>query len=121
MGLLNGQSYHSIVKSTAIVKTERIELFMAYEEKKVGTARQHNVIMENRRRLSVSGVEEVDSFDDTEIVAVSSGGNLIIRGSELHIDKLDLEGGELNVTGLISELCYEEVSKGKSLWTRLFK
>ena len=94
---------------------------MAYEEKRSNTQRQHNVIMENRKHLSVSGVDEVESFDELEIVAVTSGGSLIIRGSELHIDKLDLDSGELSITGLITDLCYEEVSKSQSLWARLFK
>lgn len=94
---------------------------MAYEEKKPNTQRAHNVILEGRKRLSVSGVSDVESFDDTEIVAYTSGGNLIIRGSELHIDRLDLENGDLNVTGLVSDLSYEEIAKTSSLWSRIFK
>lgn len=94
---------------------------MAYEEKFPGTQRSHNVIMEGRARLTVSGVEEVESFDEQEIICVTSKGNLIIRGRELHIDKLDLENGDLNVGGLVSELSYEETAQSGSLWSRLFK
>lgn len=94
---------------------------MAYSDKAGTISRVHNVIMEGRARLSVSGVEEVDSFDEAEIVMVTTQGNLIIRGSGLHIDRLSLETGELSVEGLITDLSYEEVGRTGSLWTRLFR
>jgi len=77
--------------------------------------------MEDRSRLSVSGVIDVESFDDRQIVAKTDKGSLIIRGSELHIDKLSLDSGELVVTGLVTDLGYEETAPGGSLWSRLFK
>jgi sporulation protein YabP len=94
---------------------------MLYEEKEKQAARPHNVIMEDRSRLSVSGVIDVESFDDRQIVAKTAKGSLIIRGSELHIDKLSLDLGELVVTGLVTDLGYEETAPGGSLWSRLFK
>jgi sporulation protein YabP len=95
---------------------------MAYEEKNLTVRRPHGVILEGRARLTVSGVEDVESFDDMEIVMQTSAGDLIVRGEGLHIDKLSLDTGELAVTGHITDLCYTEpsVSSG-SLWTRLFK
>ena len=94
---------------------------MLYEEKEKLTAIPHNVILEDRTRLSISGVIDVESFDDRQIVAKTSKGNLILRGNELHIDKLSLDSGELVVTGLITDLGYEEAAPGGSLWSRLFK
>lgn len=94
---------------------------MVYEDKAKGSDRPHNIILEDRERLAVSGVEDVDSFDDRQIVLRTSRGNLILRGSNLHIDKLSLDTGELSVTGLISELGYEETAPSGSLWSRLFK
>jgi len=94
---------------------------MLYEEKEKSAAKPHNVIIEDRTRLSVSGVVEVESFDDRQIVTMTSKGSLILRGTELHIDKLSLETGELVVTGLISDLGYEESAPSGSLWQRLFK
>ncbi|MEG0778786.1 MAG: YabP/YqfC family sporulation protein [Oscillospiraceae bacterium] len=93
---------------------------MAYEEK-IKAARPHNIILEDRAHLSVSGVDEVDSFDDKQIVARTAKGNLVLRGSDLHIDKLSLDTGELVVTGLFTDLGYEETAPGGSLWSRLFK
>lgn len=94
---------------------------MVYEEKGKIAARPHNIILEDREKLMVSGVEDVDSFDDRQIVLRTSKGNLILRGSDLHIDKLSLDTGELAVTGLITEMGYEETVTGGSLWSRLFK
>ena len=94
---------------------------MAYEEKTRISAKPHNIILEDRERLSVSGVEDVDSFDDKQIILKTTKGSLILRGTDLHIDKLSLDTGELAVTGVFSDLGYEETAPGGSLWSRLFK
>ena len=93
---------------------------MAYEEKK-HTARQHNIILESRSKMSVSGVENVDSFDDCELVILTSQGSLIVSGSNLHIDSLNLDTGDLLVDGLVTGLVYEETVPSSSLWAKLFK
>ena len=93
---------------------------MAYEEKLRAPAKAHHVIMEERSKLSITGVEDVSSFDEDEITMRTSQGNLIVRGSGLHIGKLTLDSGEVSIDGLVTELCYEEVSGGGSLWSRLF-
>lgn len=93
---------------------------MAYEEN-ARPAMAHNIILEGRAKLSVSGVEDVDSFDEAEIVMRTVQGNLTVRGTELHVEKLSLDIGELTVTGTVSQLDYAEVAPSSSLWTRLFK
>lgn len=94
---------------------------MIYEDKTKTGTRPHNVIIEDRERISVSGVEEVDSFDEKQIILRTSKGNLILRGTGLHIDKLSLDTGEMSVTGILTDLGYEETAPGGSLWSRLFK
>ena len=94
---------------------------MIYDEKEKLNAKPHNLILEDRSRLSVTGVEDVDSFDEQRIILKTAKGALIIRGSDLHIDKLSLETGELAVSGLVTDLGYEETAPGGSLWSRLFK
>lgn len=94
---------------------------MVYEEKEKFTNTPQNIILEDRARLSVTGVLDVDSFDDRQIVAKTVKGTLIMRGSDLHIDKLSLDTGDLVVTGLVTELGYEETAPSGSLWQRLFK
>lgn len=93
---------------------------MAYEERARGAARPHGVVIEERERLSVTGVEDVERFDEDEIILLTNKGSLNIRGSGLHIGRLSLESGELSVEGLVTELCYEESAPSGSLWSRLF-
>lgn len=93
---------------------------MAYENRSVNIQKAHSLSMDDRKNLNINGVEKVDSFDETEVVMLTTGGNLIIRGSGLHMGKLDLDSGEASVHGLITELAYEEVAPSGSLWARLF-
>ena len=69
----------------------------------------HNIIMEDRKKLSVSGVTDIDSFDEQTIVAITELGELTIRGWNLHITRLNLEQSELMVDGEISSLTYTDV------------
>ena len=94
---------------------------MTYEAKSKSDM-PHNVILEGRERLSISGVEDVESFDEENIVVYTTRGMLLIRGTELHVEKLSLEGGELNVEGRVQGLRYEEETKEKgNFFSRLFK
>ena len=70
---------------------------MAYEENMPRMEGAHHVILEEREQLSVSGVEEVESFDENTIVMLTNRGTLIVRGEELHIEKLSLDGWDLKV------------------------
>ena len=71
-------------------------------------AADHHVILEGRASLSVSGVEEVESFDENAIVMRTAQGTLVVRGEELHIEKLSLDGGDLRVEGMVDSLTYED-------------
>ena len=68
----------------------------------------HYLHLEGREQLTVAGVEDVDRFDETGIVMRTSAGTLIVTGSDLHIGKLSLEGGELHVDGHIDGIQYED-------------
>lgn len=82
---------------------------MQYEEKKTRPeAAAHHVILEGRERLSVSGVEDVESFDESAIVMNTCEGTLVVRGEGLHIEKLSLDGGDLKVEGTVDSLTYED-------------
>lgn len=95
---------------------------MAYEEKYKKAEQPNNIILEGRRKMLVSGVENVESFDENMIVLYTTEGVLVIHGEELHIEKLNLDGGELNVEGHVDSLSYEddEAPKG-GLLSRFFK
>ena len=81
----------------------------------------HRVELDGRERLKVSGVEDVERFDESSIIMSTSGGTLVVSGENLHIGKLSLEGGELHVDGRIDSLSYEDDSTGRGgLFGRLF-
>ena len=80
----------------------------------------HQLTLEGRERLTVSGVEDVERFDENAIVMTTAAGTLVISGEGLHIGKLSLDGGELHVDGRIDSLSYEESVRGGGLLSRLF-
>lgn len=95
---------------------------MLYEDKKQTLQSPHHVMIENRSALSVSGVEEVESFDENSIVMYTGSGTLVVRGEGLHIEKLSLDGGDLKVEGTIDSLSYEDEGPEKGgLLSRLFR
>lgn len=83
-----------------------------------------NIILENRKKLVLTGAEEVISFDDEKILLNTSLGFLTIKGSELKMNKLDVQNGDLIIVGNVSSIVYsgKEVKKEKeSIISRLFK
>ena len=77
---------------------------MAYEI----TNTDHRLTLEQREHLVISGVEEVERFDEESIVLTTNMGELEIRGEGLHIEKLSLDGGDLRVEGMVESLTYED-------------
>lgn len=94
---------------------------MAYEDP-MNMHAPHRVVLDERGSLSVSGVEEVERFDENEIVMATVRGTLVVRGEGLHIEKLSLDGGDLKVDGNVDSLIYEDdgVERGGFL-SRLFR
>ena len=68
----------------------------------------HNLVMEDRRALSITGVSDVDSFDEGTIIVFTDLGELTVRGSDLHIRNLNIEAGEVSLEGNISALSYAD-------------
>lgn len=85
------------------------------------TPAEHRLELTGRERLTVSGVEDVERFDETGIVMSTAAGTLVVTGEDLHIDKLSLDGGELHVDGRIDSIAYEEETAGRGgFLSRLF-
>ena len=84
----------------------------------------HNVIVEGRKKITVSGVEDVESFNEEEIVLHTSMGAMIICGAQLHINKLSVDNGEVSVNGDINSVDYPEnygKSKGAGSLSKLLR
>ncbi len=81
-----------------------------------------NLILEDRHTLNVTGVSDVDSFDDRTIIVFTSLGELTVKGLDLHINKLSVETGELQLEGTISSLSYaDEQPKSSGFFSRVFR
>ncbi|MCI9120792.1 MAG: sporulation protein [Oscillibacter sp.] len=81
----------------------------------------HRLELDGRERLTVSGVEDVERFDESGIIMSTAVGTLVITGEDLHIGKLSLDGGELHVDGRIDSLTYEDQGPSRGgFFSRLF-
>lgn len=81
----------------------------------------HHLELTGREHLTISGVEDVERFDETGIVMSTSAGTLVITGEDLHIGKLSLDGGELHVDGRIDSISYEDQGQSRGgFFSRLF-
>ena len=80
-----------------------------------------NVVLTNRRELSISGVNDVSGYDEMQVEAETANGLLFIRGSELKICGFDREKKELELSGRIDGLIYGERAEKKSMLSRLFR
>lgn len=81
---------------------------------------QHILTLTNREHLSITGINDVDAFNEEEIIAICDTGELIIKGQLLHIEELSVDSQLLTVTGKISSLTYNEKLTQSSLIKRLF-
>ena len=93
------------------------------EEKQYSKA--HKLILSNRRTGTITGVSDVISFDITEILLETEQGMLMIKGADLHVNRLTLEKGEVDIEGRIDSLAYSDVTsfqkQSESLIGSLFK
>jgi sporulation protein YabP len=78
------------------------------DDKKITKYKSQNLILENRERLSISGVIDVESFNDESVVVDTELGLLLICGEDLHISKLNLENSELSIEGDIRSCEYSD-------------
>lgn len=83
----------------------------------------HNVIMENREKLTLTGVVDIHSFDDELVLVETVMGILTIKGNDLKMNKLNLDNNELSVEGKIYALVYSEseVAKKGGMFGKIFK
>lgn len=84
---------------------------------------RHNAIMENRSKLMLTGVTDVENFDENKVYLYTQLGELVIRGKQLHVNEISLESGELTVEGEINALIYGDKDRTKklSLFGKIFR
>ena len=90
-----------------------------YEEKALDNP--HKLTLESRSRLTMTGVTEVESFDEEMVVLHTTKGTLVVRGEGLHLQLLSLDGGQVHVDGSVDSLTYESnVREAGGFLSRLF-
>ena len=94
-------------------------------DEKNNIAKSHKVLLINRKSGAFSGVVDVLSFDVAEILLETELGMLLIKGGDLHVNRLSLEKGEVDIEGRIDSLTYSDVKNAakpaQSLLGRLFQ
>jgi sporulation protein YabP len=96
------------------------------EEKQIEMKRAHRLTMEGRRCAAITGVSDVLSFDVGEVVLQTEDGLLMIKGEELHVSRLTLEKGEVDLDGKIDSLTYtgsqgKKADRNGSRFKRMFQ
>ncbi len=93
-------------------------------EEKAGAA-VHRIVLNNRQAGSLTGVRDVVSFDENQVVLDTDMGLLTVKGKDLHLSRLTLEKGEAEMDGTVDSLVYSSNEayrrSGESLFARLFK
>ncbi len=96
-------------------------LFMKDDIMPQARLRAHSIIINAREKAVIQGVIEVDSFNEEEIILATDAGMLLIFGEDLHINKLNLDEGQVIINGHIFALEYsDELRRKKSLMSKIF-
>lgn len=80
----------------------------------------HKLTLNERKALTMTGVTEVVSFDDTAVILRTGLGTLVVQGKDLQLKTLSLDGGQVAVDGTVAALIYEENRDSRGLIRRLF-
>lgn len=94
------------------------------EDMKSIKSKPHNITLEGREKLHISGVTDVESFNDADVIVSTHMGELVIKGEDLHISSLDISEGNVVIKGLVHSIVYESrgtVKSDKGFFKSLFK
>ena len=94
---------------------------MAYGYEEKALENPHKLTLDGRNRLTMTGVTEVESFDEEMVVLHTTKGTLVIRGQGLHLQLLSLDGGQVHVDGMVESMTYEDTGRQPAgFFARLF-
>ena len=83
--------------------------------------KNHTMMLDNRSKLFLTGIEDVNGFNEETVSALTASGKLIIKGEKLHIDKLNLDSGEVCIDGKINAMQYLGNDNSQSRLSKLFR
>ena len=92
-------------------------------EDKAKSIREQNIVIQNREKSVITGVEDILSFDDELVIVKTDLGMLTLKGENLKMNKLNLENNELIVEGRTSAICYSDAleNKKQGFMNKIFK
>ena len=96
-------------------------MIMMEEKQSAGV---HRVLLENRKKAVITGVQEIHSFNENEVLLLSEAGKILLKGEQLHVRKLNLEKGDAEVEGRVDSLSYltrTAHKKDESILKRMFR
>ena len=96
-------------------------MIMMEEKQSAGV---HRVLLENRKKAVITGVQEIHSFNENEVFLLSEAGKILLKGEQLHVRKLNLEKGDAEVEGRVDSLSYltrNAHKKDESILKRMFR
>ncbi len=83
-------------------------------------AQNHKLVVNNRKNSMVTGVLDVLSFDLNEILLETEQGMLMVKGTDMHVNRLNLEKGEVDLSGNIDSIAYSEAHAGRAQGEHFF-
>ena len=99
---------------------------MQMEERQM--QKSHKLVVNNRKTSMVTGVLDVLSFDLNEVLLETEMGMLMVKGTDLHVNRLSLEKGEVDLSGNIDSIAYSDVhaqgkrqAGGENIFSKLFR
>ena len=96
-------------------------MIMMEEKQSAGV---HRVLLENRKKAVITGVQEIHSFNENEVLLLSEAGKILLKGKQRHVRKLNLEKGDAEVEGRVDSLSYltrNAHKKDESILKRMFR
>lgn len=97
---------------------------MNLEERQLPKTQNHKLVVNNRKTSMVTGVLDVLSFDLNEILLETDQGMLMVKGTDMHVNRLNLEKGEVDLSGNIDSIAYSQShtvrGQGEHFWEKLF-
>lgn len=95
------------------------------EERKTIKTQNHKLVINNRKGAMLTGVLDVLSFDLNEIILETEQGMLTVKGKDMHVNRLSLEKGEVDISGDIDSALYSDIhlggKKGEGILNKLFR
>lgn len=92
------------------------------EEKKNELKSAHSILIDEREKIKVSGVTDVDSFDENEIILYTSDGGVVLSGEDFKINRLNVESGDVEIEGFVNEIKYTNLTQTSGgFWSKIFK